>query len=436
MKRLSPLLSLVLALSLLISACGEGGADKPSPEPEPEPQAGELVQSELARESNPQVPQEDMDTLVDGNTAFALDLYQELRQEEGNLFYSPYSISVALSMTYGGARGDTAEQMASVMHYDLGQEGTHPAFNALDQALASRSQTPVEDGDPFQLNIVNAIWGRPGYAFEPAYLDLLALNYGAGLRLLDFIADPEGSRQAINLWVEEQTQEKIKDLLPEGSIGSDTVLVLTNAIYFNASWANPFEPSATTQGSFQPEGGDPVQVDMMHQSSQMNYAQGEGWQAAELPYQGYELSMVVIAPDAGEMQAFEEGLSPAVLESVLSGLSSAQLDLTMPKFEFEDSTGLSQILPDMGMTDAFTGAADFSGINGTGGLMITDVLHKAFVGVDEAGTEAAAATAVVVGETSAPEPQTLTLDRPFLFLIRDRPSGSILFLGRVSNPAL
>ncbi len=418
----------------LQTGCGDTAEEPPvGEEPGDVPEAGVRLASELPRDLDPGVDEATLDALVAGNTAFAVDLYHALRAEEGNLFNSPLSISTALAMTYGGARGETADEMAAVMHYDLGQEGTHPAFNALGLALDSRGQAAVEDGDPFRLHIVNDVWGRTDYAFEASYLDLLALNYGAGLRLLDYVNDPEGSREIINEYIESQTEELIKDLLPEGSITAGTVLVLTNAVYFKASWDTPFEESLTEPAPFNLLGGGVVEAQMMRQDSAMGYAEGEGFQAIEMDYKGNELSMVIIAPEAGAFAQFEADLSAERLTDIIDGIEPGNVSLRMPKFKFSDDTGLTQTLQDMGMVQAFNGG-DLSGINGVGGLEITDVLHKAFVAVDEAGTEAAAATAVVVGETSVPVFSEVNLDRPFIFLIRDIETGAILFLGRVVDP--
>jgi len=421
----------------VLAACGE--ESKEEPQGEVTPSAGDELVSDKQRIENPNVPSADLETLTADNAAFAVDLYQEVREGDGNLFFSPHSISIALAMTYGGARGETATEMEEVLHYSLGQEALHPAFNALDQALSSRGEGVVlpeaQEGDPFRLSVVNAIWGQRGYPFLSDYLDLLALNYGAGLRVLDFAQEPEPSREAINAWVEDQTEERIKDLLPQGAIGSDTRLVLTNAVYFKASWLHPFEPSATQDGEFTKLDGQAVTVPLMKASESFGFFHGEGFAAAELPYVGEELSMVVILPDEGGFEGFEAGLSAEGLAEIVGGLQRQPVDVTLPKFTFEHDLPLTQPLQEMGMRSAFE-AADFSGMDGTRSLVITDVLHKAFVAVDEKGTEAAAATAVVVGKTSAPPPSvSFTVDRPFLFLIRDIQTGAILFLGRVVDPS-
>lgn len=398
--------------------------------------AGEL-KSDKPRETAPAVNQADMTSLADGNTAFAFTLYQSLKKADGNFFYSPYSISEALAMTYGGARGTTEKQMAETLQFLLAQSQLHPAFNKLDQELAKRGQgAQGKDGKGFRLNVVNAIWGQQDYNFQSAYLDLLAQNYGAGLRVLDFKKSPEPSRQTINQWVSDQTEQRIKDLLPQGSISPITRLVLTNAIYFNAAWLNPFEKSATASGPFHLLTGTDVSVSMMKQTKSYGFASGDSYQAVEIPYDGRELSMVVLLPKSGRFSSFESALTGQQVQTIIRSLKSQSVNLTMPKFKFDSQFGLKPMLSAMGMPVAFTDEADFSGMNGRRDLTITDVFHKAFVSVDEDGTEAAAATGVVVGVTSAPlEPVQVTLDRPFIFLIRDIQTGAILFVGRVLNPA-
>ena len=393
--------------------------------------------SDKQRDTSPNANASDLATLVDGNSKFAFDLYQVLSHQGGNLFYSPYSISLALAMTYAGARGETEQQMADTLHFALQQDRLHPAFNSLDLALASRGEgAKGKDDKGFRLHIVNAIWGQKDYQFLPAFLDVLAENYGAGLRLLDFVREPEPSRITINDWVSDQTEGKIEDLIPQGVIDALTRLVLTNAIYFNAAWLTPFDKELTSNGTFHLlEGGD-VTVPMMRQTHSFGYATGDGYQAVELPYDGNELSMIILLPDSGKFESVQNSLDAALVDHIVSDLQSRQVDLTMPKFQFESEFSLADTLAAMGMPAAFSGDADFSAMTGNRELSITDVVHKAFVSVDEAGTEAAAATAVVVGLTAIPEqPVQVTVDRPFMFLIRDIETGTILFIGRVVNPS-
>ena len=424
MKKLVMTGLVVLMLAPALLACGQ-------------PAGGAVIRSAKQRIATPQVSQSDEQTLVDGNSAFAFNLYQSLKKDSGNLLFSPFSISMALAMTYAGARTQTEAQMADVLHYALPQDRLHPAFNALDLALSSRGKgAKGKDSEGFKLNIVNAIWGQKGYQFLPAYLDTLAQNYDAGLRILDFQKFPEPSRVTINDWVAEQTANRIKDLIPAGSINDMTRLVLTNAIYFNAAWLKQFNKDTTLNGTFNLDSGTTVTVPMMRQSTQFNYVEGQGYQAVELPYDGNELSMVIFLPASGNFDKFEGGLTAANAGNIIRSLDSRQVNLTMPRFTFESSLGLKSTLSAMGMPVAFTDAADFSGMSAGKDLLIQDVVHKAFIAVDENGTEAAAATAVIVGTTAMPaNPVDVTIDRPFIFLIRDIPTGTVLFLGRVMNPA-
>ncbi|MFC2022597.1 serpin family protein [Chloroflexota bacterium] len=398
--------------------------------------AVDILKSDKPRDTAPMVAGADLIALVDGNNAFAFDLYRALSQEDGNLFFSPYSISEALAMTYTGARGQTEADMASALSFLLSQDRLHPAFNSLDLQLSSRGKgAQGQDGEGFRLNVVNAIWGQRDYQFLAEFLDTLAENYGAGLRILDFINQTEESRITINDWVSEQTEGKIEGLIPQGAIDIMTRLVLTNAIYFNAAWQYPFEEEATADGTFYLLGGGEVTVPMMMQSESFRYARGDGYQAVELPYDGRELSMVILLPEDGQFSAFEQSLDAELVEAIIREMGTKEVALTMPKFEYEASLGLKETLSTLGMGVAFTGGADFSGMDGTRGLMIQDVLHKAFVSVNEAGTEAAAATAVIMGRSSMPERVEMKVDRSFLFLIRDIETGSIIFVGRVFNPA-
>ncbi len=398
--------------------------------------SGKIVQSKMQRVTSPDVAEADLAQLVAGNSRFAFDLYQAIREEEGNLFYSPYSISLALAMTYAGARGETEEQMADTLHYTLPPDRLHPAFNALDLELARRGEgAEGKDEEGFRLNIANSIWGQSGYSFLPQFLDTLAENYGAGLRLLDFVKASDESRGVINDWVSEETEGKIEDLLPQGSISPATVLVLTNAIYFNAAWEYPFEEELTHDGVFNLLDGGQVTVPMMGQKEFFGYAQGEGYQAVELPYDGEELSMVILLPQAGRFEEFASALDAERVGSTLNGIEPQEVHLTMPKFTYESGFRLRDTLTVMGLPAAFT-AADFSGMDGTRNLFIDDVYHKAFVSVDEAGTEAAAATAVVVARAAPTPPKEVTVDRPFIFMIRDIKTSAILFLGHVVNPSV
>jgi serpin B len=330
--------------------------------------------------------------------------------------------------------------MADTLHFNLPPERLHPAFNALDLGLEGQPSGDEETG--LQLNIANAIWGQQGYPFEQAYLDTLSENYGAGLRLLDFIGAPDTSRVTINDWVSEQTEERIQDLLPEGTITTDTRLVLTNAIYFYGAWASPFEEDATVDDPFTLLDGSQVSVPMMNQTTEFDYLDGDGFQAVSLPYEGGQMALLVMLPDEGEFDGFAAGLDAGQMEAIQDGLQHKEVVLSLPRFEYGSEFNLSNTLAGMGMPLAFDGLqADFSGMvsqDDLPNLYISDVIHKAFVKVDEQGTEAAAATGVVVGVMSAPLPSeqvVMRVDRPFFFAVVDQQSGSILFVGRVLDPS-
>ena len=408
----------------------------------PAPTAAEL-DSDKDR-SVPSVGPADLGELVRGNNAFAFDLYHALSGREGNLFYSPFSISQALAMTSSGARGETLRQMEATLHHRLPQSELHSEFNALDRTLASRGQEPGgvpndagETRQYFRLNIANALWGQQGYEFLPDFLDVLAENYQAGMMAVDFVAAPEESRVRINDWVTEETEGKIKDLLPPGTIDESTRLVLTNAIYFNASWLWQFNPRDTEVRPFHLDGGGTVAVPMMTETTKefYGYARGDGYQVIDVPYSWGELSMAILLPDEGKLGEFEDSLDSETFDRIIAGVEIDYVTLTMPLFEFESEFSLGDTLAGMGMPDAFASGADFSGMTGSRDLWISEVVHKAFVSVDEEGTEAAAATAVATNDSGpVKEPIVVTVDRPFIFLIRDTGTGTVLFLGRVSNP--
>jgi serpin B len=398
----------------------EFSPEEPQATPSPNPQTGDAAGA-----------------LVQGGNAFAWDLYLALSGAgKGNLFFSPYSISSALAMTYAGARGETEKQMAEVLHFGLPQEQLHPAFGALAQELAQRgAEAEGSDGKGFRLNIANALWGQEGYEFLPEFLDLLSENYGTGLERVDF-AQSEAARAVINDWVEGQTEGKIADLIPSGVLDALTRLVLANAIYFNAAWATPFEEKMTLDGPFTRLDGSQVTVPMMRATTSLGYAEGEGFQALELPYDRYEMSMVILLPAAGRFEGWEGSLDAGMVSSALSGLAPRQVALSMPRFKFDSTFSLKDTLARMGMPLAFGGDADFRGMTGNRDLHISEVLHKAFVSADEKGTEAAAATAVMMSLTSMPaEALEVKVDRPFVFFIRDIKTGTILFIGRVVDPS-
>ena len=399
----------------------------------------DVAKSNKARDLSSSVDQDDLAELVEGNTEFAVDLYHKLIEKEtGNLFYSPHSMSLALAMTYAGARNITEQQMSNTLHFTLPNDLLHKAFNGLDLELSNRGEdSDSQDGKEFRLNIANAVWGQKDYSFLTSFLDLLAENYGAGMRLVDFYNAPDDSRITINNWVGNVTEEKINNLIPPGAITALTRLVLTNAIYFNAAWSFPFQEELTNDGIFYLGDGSQITAPIMSQTEYFNYTDGDNFQAIDLLYDGNEISMLILLPSSNSFVEFENSITPAKLTSILNNLSMHNIKLSMPKFNYKsDSISLKELLSQMGMPTAFSSSADFSGMDGSHVLFISDVLHKAFLSVDEAGTEAAAATAVIIELTSAPSPPIeFTINRPFIFLIRDIKTGAILFMGRIVNPA-
>ena len=374
----------------------------------------------------------DAKAVVDGNNGFAVALYAKLAQEKdkGNLFFSPYSISNALAMTYAGARGRTAQEMATTLHFDLEPAKLHPAW----AELIGRLNTPDKKRG-YQLSVANRLWGQKDYGFLPAFLKLSTNNYGAGLEELDF-AKTEAARKTVNDWVEKETKRKIKDLIPAGALPEDTRLVLTNAIYFKASWDRPFSEKATKKEDFHLSADKKVNVDMMHTVEDLAYLATDTFQMVALPYENQDLSMVVLVPK--KVDGLPEVEKALATKGLAQGkLQTHRVTLALPKFKMTSEFKLADVLASMGMKLAFSDQADFSGMASRERLCIGQVLHKAFVDVHEKGTEAAAATAVVVVPTSAPkEPPAANLraDRPFVFVIRENRTGAILFMGRVANP--
>ena len=398
----------------------------------------QTYQSTLSRVTSPTVPAADLATLAADDLAFATDLYQAVRKQSGNLFYSPYSIYLALAMTYAGAKGQTASQMARALHFSLPPDRLHPALDSLDLQLASRGKgAKGQDGQGFRLKIASSIWGQDGYRFLQPFLDTLAKYYGAGLRTLDFGASPEAARQTINTWVKDQTEGKIPDLLPRGAIDALTRLVLVNAIYFNAAWASPFSETATKPAPFHLLDGKSVDVPTMSDTFSLPYYKGQGCQAVALPYDGDDLDLVILLPDAGTFAQFEHGLTAGQVKQCLDALSSRQVALSLPKLKYESQLDLVDTLKSMGMTDALDASkADFTGMTEGRELYISDVVHKAILSLDEKGTEAAAATGVVMRLTAALRVDaTVAVDRPFVFLIRDVTTGAVVFVGRVLDPS-
>jgi serpin B len=383
----------------------------------------------------------DSSQLASDNAAFAFDVYKTLILTKNNLVFSPASISTALAMTYAGAAGTTASEMASTLHFSLPPAQLHPAFNALDQALHSRGDGHLgADGQPMQVNITNALWAEQTFTFRSDFLDTLAANYGAGVSLLVFINAPDPSRLTINAWVAAKTNNLIRNALPFGAIDAKTKLVLTNTVYFNAAWYVFDKNGATRDEAFTRLDGSDVTVKIMGtDSTVLSATRGSNFVAASLPYDNPDLSLVVVVPDTGKFVQVESSLNATTLTALVAGLTSQSVGLYLPRFTIETETGLAQTLGALGMVTAFRedGSANFSGMTDATDLFIKDVLHKAVIKVAERGTEAAAMTAVVVvgGTTGHPMPP-LVIDatRPFLYFLRDQPTGTILFMGRVMDP--
>jgi serpin B len=411
---------------ILLAACEFAAAD-----------TGAVAKSDLPRDSAPAIPADDAQALLDGNSAFAFDFYRQVHGEDGNLIYSPYSISLASAMLYGGAGGETASQIAGSLHFTLPPDQFHPAMNALSLDLAQRpdQSRKIDRQNPMQLYIAHAVWGQRDYPFEKAYLDLLAVNYGAGVRLLDFAAAPDSARQQINDWVDRETKGKIKDVMPPGSVDPSTRMVLANAVYFKAAWQEAFVEKLTRDAPFTLLDGSQVQVPTMQTDGEipLRVGSGDGYQAVALPYKGELAEMVIILPEQGRFESVESTLDAAKFAAILHELGPGHLTLYLPRFEFAVAYDLRPVLSAMGMPLAFDKIkADFSSITKSERLYVQQALHKAYVLVNEEGTEAAAAT--IFGVKPASLPQELRIDRPFIFIIRDVPTGTILFVGRVLNP--
>jgi serpin B len=371
--------------------------------------------------------------LGEGNTAFAADLYQRVKSGDANLFFSPYSLSSALAMTYTGARGRTATEMAATLHFDLPAAELPPAFAALDQRLAA-----VGRKKEVALKTANSLWLQHGYHFQPEFLKTGRKSFGAELSEVDFAKDTEGARNQINKWVAGKTADKIPELLKPRVLDSSTRLVLCNAIYFKGDWAKQFDPKATHPANFFVTPERAVQAPMMSQKAKLRSATFDGFSAFELRYQGGGLSMVVLLPEAkdglGALEAKLDGTNLVSWLETLDQATEAEGIVQLPKFKLSSQFDLKTTLSAMGMPTAFGADSDFSGMDGTRDLAISAVVHQAVVEVNEQGTEAAAATAVVVGLRGVRVGQVWRADHPFVFLIRENQTGSVLFLGRVVDP--
>jgi serpin B len=373
-----------------------------------------------------------LQTQREGNTAFACELYGKLKGAgSGNLFFSPYSISTAFAMTSAGACGETDTQMVKALHFDPDPAKRHTAFAAMEANLNA-----VQKKGRVKLSVANSLWPQKNFALLESFLSLVRENYGASVAPLDFSA-PEPARKTINTWVEDKTNQKIKDLIPIGALDTATRLVLVNAIYFKGNWTSPFQADATKDAPFRLPSGQTVQAPLMFQKKHFGYGETDDLQVLEMPYAGDDLSMLVLLPKKADgLAALENNLTAANLAKWTQEMRSPDVMVYLPKFKMTCRFSLNDTLKAMGMSDAFdAGKADFSGMDGTRNLFISAAVHKAFVEVNEQGTEAAAATGIAMGLTSLPAPPIeFRADHPFLFLIRERQTGSLLFLGRVTDP--
>ncbi|MBN1308792.1 MAG: serpin family protein [Chitinispirillaceae bacterium] len=375
------------------------------------------------------------------NNTFAVSMYKLLAEEGKNLFFSPYSITAALAMTAAGGVGDTKRQIRDALQVTLEGDAFDLAINAIDCSLMEHA----ESTKGISLTVVNSTWLQTGMNFYVRYLDHLSRYYGAGVNLLDFRSKPEESREIINTWVSDQTDQKIQDLVPPGVINPLTVAVLTNAIYFLADWLFSFDPDLTAKKPFRLLDNTTLQAPLMQLNEpgkkvKMLYARGSGVRALDFPYKGGRLAMTVLLPDSDSFAVFESSMNMEVIDGLVNSLDSAELDVSLPKFEFTFGTkSIKDALRALGMIDAFGGQADFSAMLdvGKGEIYVADVFHKAFISVDEKGTEAAAATAVIIElRGSSTNDCIFIVDRPFIFVIRDKLTGTILFMGRILNPTV
>ena len=377
----------------------------------------------------------DQAAVVDGNNAFAVDLYGQLRKQNGNVFFSPESISTALAMTYAGARGSTASEMARTVHFTLPPDRLHPAMGALLNDL----NTPH---DGYQLRVADALWAQQGAPFLDDFLQLMKIDYGAGFNQVDFKDATKAARLTINKWVEEKTDDKIMNMLQPGVLSPQTRLVLTNAIYFKGTWQTQFDKARTKDEDFHLSQANTIKAPLMHREGSFKYFKGAAFQALELPYKSDELSMIVFLPnDVSGLSTLEQSLTASNTQLWLRELAPIpKVILSMPKFKMTQQFGLNGALSAMGMPQAFEkDSANFSGMDGRRDFVMSAVIHKAYIDVNEEGTEAAAATAVVISRAMAVrsrrlQPPVFRADHPFLFLIRDNRSGCILFIGRVTDP--
>jgi serpin B len=426
-------------IAIALAGMTIAGCSKKNPVATSQPSQGFSVSRSLtvSREA-PAASNENISKQAESINKLAIALYNKCKKQGQSLFLSPYSITSALAMTSAGAQGTTKQQIRDALQVGLEGDAFDQALNAIDQSLMTHATAT----DGIKLSIVNSTWMQTGWDFKVSYLNQLAQYYGAGVNLLDFTNKPEDCRVIINNWVASQTNDKILNLLPDGSIQSSTRLVLTNAIYFLADWLYSFNPTYTSNKDFTLLDKSKVSVPTMSLSkpdsmAKMRYARGSGVRALDFPYKGDRLAMTVLLPDPDSFAFVENSLSFAMLQRLIDSLREEKLAVSLPKFKFTYGTvSLRDAFEALGMTDAFNpGLADFSGMDGGRSLYVNDICHKAFISVDEKGTEAAAATAITMSSTSVLEPPVIFLvDRPFIFVIRDKQTGAVLFIGRILNP--
>ena len=433
MKRL---LTICLAALFLLSACVPITSE-PEPTTNLPVEEIEMLSGKVDYNPNPQYTPEQAASLAAANNQFAFDLYQQLKSGQGNLLYSPYSLFQALTMVYGGARGDTAAQIRDVLHYPLSDEELHRVSNALNLALSSMANDSHQNDSAFTLQIANALWAMQNGHIEESYLDLLSENYSAGMRTVDFAQSQEAAN-LINRWAQENTNDKIKEIANPDMFNANTRLALTNAVYFKGAWRFPFMEADTQKQAFTLLNGDQVDVDMMRISTEeFSALKNEQIQMVELNYANSSMVMDLIAPVDGKWDAFSQTLTAGLLDDYLEQLATHRVDLSLPKFKIETpEMDLINPMQDLGVIDLFGMGADLSGMTGDKSLLISTLVQKAFIDVNESGTEAAAVTIAVAQEKGmiSPEPITITFDSPFLFLIRDGETGAILFIGQLLQP--
>jgi len=425
-----PIPKLLFVVPAVFAVVGAAFVLRTPDSPGAAPPKEEVTDKQRRSERKPVEVTDDVRAVARDGNEFAFDLYSRLRDRDGNLFFSPASVATALAMTFAGAEGETERQMASTLHFDLPEDRLHPAYGTLGRVLDAENKD-------YRLSMANRLWAAAKYPLRPEYLSLTREAYGTELAPLDFTR-AEQARRTINGWVEGRTNDRIQDLIPPNVLGPDTRLVLTNAIYFKGNWADEFAKDATADEPFRLAGGSEVIAPLMRQTDDFRYGEADGLQLVELGYAGGDLSMLVLLPREVGLETLEESLTADNVETWSAGMGVREVDLALPRFKTTSQFLLGDTLAAMGMPLAFSDAADLSGISSAEALKISEAIHKAFVEVNEQGTEAAAATAVVIAPASAPvqpePPVVFRTDRPFVFLIRDHRTGAILFLGRVTDP--